>query len=133
MGYRLIAKSIERIADHATKIANTIIDMQVPLEKEMVNKISEMSSFAMEILDEACLSMFKRDYNSADEAIEKVKRIYEMEKDIIQRGGNNNEIEVIYRIKLITENIKRVAEYATDIAECVLNMTVEKTIKKNDT
>lgn len=132
LGYRLIAKSIERIADHATKIANTIIDMKVPLEKEMVNKISEMSNFAMEVLDEACLSMFKRDYNSADEAIEKVNRIYEMEKDIIQLEGNNNEIEIIYRIKLITENIKRVAEYATDIAECVLNMTVEKTIKKNE-
>ena len=39
-------------------------------------------------------------------------------------------IEVVYRIKSISENIRRVCEYATDIAECVLNMTVEKTIRK---
>lgn len=128
--YRLIVKSVERIADHATKIAKNVIDMDTPLEKDIVDKIFQMSSFALGVLDDACLSMFKKEYNSADKAIEKAMKITDMEKDIIQYASRNGNIEVVYRIKLISENIRRVSEYATDIAECVLNMTVEKTIIK---
>jgi hypothetical protein len=57
-------------------------------------------------------------------------KITDMEKDIIQYASRNGNIEAIYRIKLISEIIRRVSEYATDIAECVLNMTVEKTLRK---
>ncbi len=128
--YRLIVKSVERIADHATKIAKNVIDMNKHLEKDTVDKISQMSSFALGVLDDACLSLFKKEYNSADKAIEKAMKITEMEKDIIQYANSNGNIEVTYRIKMISENIRRVSEYATDIAECVLNMTVEKTIRK---
>ena len=32
----------------------------------------------------------------------------------------------------MTENIRRVAEYASDIAEIVLNMNIEKTLKKSE-
>ena len=35
------------------------------------------------------------------------------------------------RIKFITENLRRIAEYASDIAEIVLNMTVEHTLKQS--
>ena len=31
----------------------------------------------------------------------------------------------------MTENIRRVAEYASDIAEIVLNMNIEKALKKS--
>jgi hypothetical protein len=32
----------------------------------------------------------------------------------------------------MTENIRRVSEYASDIAEIVLNMNIEKTLKKSE-
>ncbi len=38
--------------------------------------------------------------------------------------------EEIYRIRRMTENIIRVSEYASDIAEIVLNMNIEKALKK---
>ena len=38
--------------------------------------------------------------------------------------------EGMYRIRRMTENIRRVSEYASDIAEIVLNMNIEKTLKK---
>jgi phosphate uptake regulator len=128
--YRLIVKSVERIADHATKIVKNVMEMDKPLEKDLVDKISQMSNFALGVLDDACLSLFKKEYNSADKTIEKAKEIVDMEKDIIQYASNNSNIDGIYRIKLIAENIRRVSEYATDIAEGVLNITVEKTMRK---
>jgi len=130
LGYRIIAKSTERIADHAAIIAKDIIEMETPLNKDIIEKIAEMSNFALEVLDEACLSIFKRDYESADFAIEKSRRIDTLEKGIIQVASKLTDISIIYRIKIITENIRRVAEYASDIAEIVLNMTVQQKLRK---
>lgn len=130
LGYRLIAKSVERVADHAGIIAKDIIDMKQPLNKEAVEKIDAMCTFALEVLDDACLSMFKRDYEAADRAIEKARKIDEMEKGILRTVTKPRDVSETYRIKLITENVRRVAEYASDIAEIVLNMTVQQTIRK---
>jgi len=38
--------------------------------------------------------------------------------------------EEIFSIRKIVENVKRVAEYASDIGEIVLNMNIEKILKK---
>ena len=130
LGYRLIAKSVERIADHAVIIAKDIIEMRQPLNKDIVDKLSNMSYFALEVLDDSCLSMFKRDYEAADRAIEKARKIYEMEKAILRSVSKPRDVSELYRIKLITENVRRVAEYASDIAEIVLNMTVQQTLRK---
>lgn len=128
LGYRLIAKSVERVADHAVIIAKDLVDNPRPLSKDIVEKISNMCYFALEVLDDACLSMFKRDYEAADRAIEKARKIDEMEKTILRTKPRD--VNELYRIKLITENIRRVAEYASDIAEIVLNMTVQQTLRK---
>ena len=130
LGYRLIAKSVERVADHAVIIAKDMIDMKQTLNKDTVEKIAAMSSFALEVLDDACLSMFKRDYEAADKAIERARKADEMEKAILRTAGKPRDASELYRIKLITENIRRVAEYASDIAEIVLNMTVQQTLRK---
>jgi phosphate uptake regulator len=130
LGYRLIAKSVERVADHAAIIAKDIIDMPQPANKETIDKIDEMCGFALEVLDDACLSMFKRDYEAADRAIEKARKVDEMEKAIIKSISKTKDASEMYRIKLLTENIRRVSEYASDIAEIVLNMTVQQTIRK---
>ena len=132
LGYRLIAKSVERVADHAAIIAKDIVDMHRPINKDIADKISDMCSFALEVLDDACLSMFKRDYEAADKAIEKARRIDDMEKAILRSVARPKDVNDLYRIKLITENVRRVAEYASDIAEIVLNMTVQQTLRRKD-
>lgn len=131
LGYRLVTKFVERVADHATIIAKDIVEMhQQPINKEIVEKIEEMCNFALEVLDDACLSMFKRDYEAADRAIEKARKIDDMEKSIVRSIVKPRDINEIYRIKMMTENVRRAAEYASDIAEIVLNMTVQSTLRK---
>lgn len=130
LGYRLITKSSERIADHAVLIAKDLIESRRAINPEIVKRIAEMSNFALKVLDEACLSVFKRDYSSADKAIERAREIDHLEKSIMH--GLNTQIDMndIYRVKIISENLRRVAEYGSDIAEIVLNMTVQQTLRK---
>lgn len=131
LGYRLIVKSVERAADHSANIAEDIFEMKEPIKKDVLAKITDMSNFAQEVLDDACLSLFKRDYIEAEKAIEKSKKIEGLERQVTKNSSTLMNASELYRIKFITENIRRIAEYASDIAEIVLNMTVEQTLKQS--
>jgi len=61
LGYRLIVKSVERAADHATNIATHILEIKEPVDNNVITKINKMSNFALEVLDDAILSLFNRD------------------------------------------------------------------------
>ena len=102
--------------------------MKEPLDNDIITKITNMSNFALDTLDDACLSLFKRNYEEAERAIEKSKKIVILEKQIIKNSNTLTDIDKLYRIKFITESIRRIAEYSTDIAEIVLNMNVERTL-----
>jgi len=89
-----------------------------------------MSNFAISVMDEACLALFKKDYEQAEKSIESANDIQKYEKRISDSLKTNKNEEEVFRIRRIVENVKRVAEYASDIGEIVLNMNIEKILKK---
>ncbi|MFQ5921150.1 MAG: PhoU domain-containing protein [Nitrososphaerales archaeon] len=129
LGYRLVVKSIERIADHAARISEDFVETKESIDRQILSRIGAMSDLALEVLDDACLSLFKRDYDAAEHAIERAKRIEALEGAVFKSSHGRRKASELYRIKFITENLRRIAEYASDIAEIVLNMTVEKQTK----
>ncbi|MFB5626915.1 MAG: PhoU domain-containing protein [Nitrosarchaeum sp.] len=130
LGYRLVVKNIERTGDHAAFIANDILEFKKPVKKEIVEKIQDMNEFALSVLDESCLALFKEDYVQAEKTIERTNDIAKYEKKVRDASKSLKDDEEIYRIRRITENIRRISEYASDIAEIVLNMNIEKALKK---
>ena len=131
LGYRLVVKNIERTGDHAALIAQDLLEYKKGMKKEILLKIQEMSEFAIAELDNACLSLFKEDYTQAEKTIRNTSEIVKYEKKVLDSTKHLKDHQEIYRIRRITENIRRIAEYASDIAEIVLNITIEKTLKKD--
>jgi len=130
LGYRLVVKNIERTGDHAALIAKDMLEFKKPVKKEIVEKIEEMNEFALSVLDDSCLALFKEDYVQAEKTIEKTNEIIKYEKRVRDASKSLKDDEEIYRIRRMTENIRRISEYASDIAEIVLNMNIEKSLKK---
>ena len=130
LGYRLVVKNIERTGDHASLIAKDMLEFKKPVKKEIVEKIAEMNEFALSVLDDSCLALFKEDYIQAEKTIEKTNEIIKYEKRVRDASKSLKDDEEIYRIRRMTENIRRISEYASDIAEIVLNMNIEKSLKK---
>jgi len=130
LGYRLVVKNIERTGDHATLIAQDLLEFKKGIKKEILTKIQDMSEFAISALDDACLALFKEDYTLAEKTIKKTSEILKLERRVLDSTKSLRDHEEIYRIRRLTENIRRIAEYASDISEIVLNITVEKTVKK---
>jgi len=130
LGYRLVVKNIERAGDHATFIAKDLLEFKKPVKKEILDKIQDMNKFCLSVLDDSCLALFKEDYVHAEQIIEKTFEITKYEKKIRDASKSLKDDEEIYRIRRITESIKRISEYASDIAEIVINMNIEKALKK---
>jgi len=132
LGYRLVVKNIERTGDHAAFIAKDLLEFKKSIKKEILQKLQEMNDFCLSVLDDSCLALFKEDYNQAEKTIKKINEITKFEKKVREASKSLKDDEEIYRIRRMTENIRRVSEYASDIAEIVLNMNIEKTLKKSD-
>lgn len=130
LGYRLIVKNIERVGDHATDLAKSLLEFKKPIRKSVLEPIHDMNTFALSVLDDACLSLFKKDFNQAELTVEKSSEIVKYEKKILESVKTIRDDEEVYRIRRMNENIRRIAEYASDIAEIVMNMTIEKTLRK---
>jgi len=130
LGYRVVVKNVERLGDHAVGLSQDVLDYKMPIQGKNFDRIQEMSNFAISVMDEACLALFKKDYEQAEKSIESANDIQKYEKRISDNLKTNKNEEEVFRIRRIVENIKRVAEYASDIGEIVLNMNIEKILKK---
>ena len=127
LGYRLVTKMVERTADHATNIAKYVQLLNEQLDDEFLTGIKEMNEVAISSFETSIESLFRRDYDLADSVIAKANNIVELEKKVILSTKATN-IEEATNIRLVIESVRRIAEYSMDIAEVVLNMTVESTI-----
>jgi phosphate uptake regulator len=126
LGYRVIAKAVERIADHAVKIAQDIIQLDSEIGKPAFEQISELSLFARSVFDDSIKSLFKKNYSLADSAVAKAKTIVTTESVALKAISKNLEPTKLSNIRIIIESIRRTAEYASDIAEIVLNLNVNQ-------
>jgi phosphate uptake regulator len=130
LGYRLVVKNIERTGDHAAFIASDLLEFKKSVKKEILEKLEDMNEFCQSVLDDSCLALFNEDYIQAEKIIVKTNEISKYEKKVRDASKSLKNEEEIYRIRRMTENIRRVSEYASDIAEIVLNMNIEKALKK---
>jgi phosphate uptake regulator len=129
LGYRLITKSIERMADHAVKIAQNRLALTLSIvDDAILNELRNLSDSAMSVFENAVDSLFNEDYEEADSVLESVTKTRQMEAIVLQKIIKHSPPEDLPALRLIVESILRTAEYGTDIAEIVLNMTIKDAV-----
>jgi phosphate uptake regulator len=132
LGYRVVVKNVERLGDHAVRLSQDVLDYKTPIQGKNFDRIQEMSNYAISVMDDACLALFKKGYDQAEKSIESANNIQKYEKRILGNLKIRKDEEEMFRIRKIVENVKRVAEYASDIGEIVLNTNIEKILKKSE-
>jgi phosphate uptake regulator len=127
LGYRLIAKSVERTADHSTKIAENTLQLKDTVDEKLLCKLEELSCIANTMFENSMEALFKRDYNLAEAVIERLSQVHEAEQQTVELLSGAKTEEIV-DLRLIIESIRRTAEYASDISEVVLNMNIESVL-----
>jgi phosphate uptake regulator len=121
MNLVIIARGVERIGDHAEKIAkNVLLASERGLEFDKVDEMRKLSSSGLAVLEKAIESHLLKNIKTANAAIdtgnEVVARIERLSADV---RSKHNEAAVIY--SSILDSIIRVTMYAMDIAEIAIN------------
>lgn len=126
LGYRLAAKSIERVGDHATSIAMEAIEV-TGIKKEVLEKVEEIAQLSKNVFETSVNSLLRLDTRLAEEAIERTKEAVRLEQkvsgEILAPRMFGSEASLL---KLILESVRRVAEYGADISEITIDMTVKE-------
>jgi len=126
LGYRLITKSIERTADHAVNIAENVVKIMRPFDNQIIDEIIKTSSLALSVFEEAMESLFRKDPEQANKIVQQAEKIAEGKDKLMNRVLEISDIKEVASLSLIIESVSRTIEYASDIAEIVMNMNIEE-------
>jgi phosphate uptake regulator len=130
LGYRLITKSVERMADHAVNIAQNSLALTLSgLEEELMGGLGPLSNEAVGVFEASIEALFDWSYASAEEVIGRAERIRGEEAEVVQRIIKNAAPGDVPALRLIVESVMRTAEYGADVAEVVLNLTIRDEIR----
>lgn len=127
LNYRTVISRIERIADHAALIAKRVKFLKEPLEQKTLKDVESLSNEAVSCFENSILSLIKNDHVLAEKVAMNIVNVVEKEKEItsgIRESKNSTPI------KFILEDIRRTAEYSSDIVEVVINETIHNIISE---
>ena len=126
LGYRLIIKSIERIADHATSIACQIPLIKIKGNSQILDGIIRLGEAVLSIYEKAMDSVFRMDVKQANKVISEVENLAKLENGLVKKIFESKlNTGTAIGLRLILESIKRIAEYSADIAEIVINLGIK--------
>jgi hypothetical protein len=89
-----------------------------------------MSHLALRVLGDSVEALLRRDYQLADKTVDTAENIRTFEHDVMA-DIEKDRVHDLGNIKLALENIRRTAEYASDIAEVAMNETIDEVTEKH--
>jgi phosphate uptake regulator len=121
INYFLMSKIIERIGDHAVRITKNIQNLgEKQLDPEIVEMLDSASKLAIGIFDKSMESLFKKNMQTCNDSIESVPKLVKLCDKINNLAFSKKGIVAI-SVGYMVESISRTGEYASDIAEGVMN------------
>ncbi len=123
-----ISRIIERIGDHAVRIAENVIRIaDIPLEKEIPVEIRKVSTLAIAIFDKSIVSFFTMDLKAANRNIDQIEKFEETCENINNLVLKLDPEDAIW-LRSIVESVRRAGEYAGDISESIINYLIEEKV-----
>jgi phosphate uptake regulator len=121
--YQSAARQLERVADHATKIAHLTLEFEKPVPEEVVDALYTLHEESSDIIDDGMDALFTDDSEEATElandARESVQAIDERARavDELLRELDPARAQLL---GLIVDSLSRSADYGGNIAETAL-------------
>ncbi|SFR52961.1 phosphate signaling complex PhoU family protein [Halogeometricum limi] len=121
--YQSAARQLERIGDHATKIAHLTLNFEEPVSEEVAEALEELYVEARKVVDDGMDALFTDD---PDEASRLANDAREAVQEIDERARKIDELlreldpARAQLLGLIVDSVSRSADYGGNIAETAL-------------
>ncbi len=124
--YYLMARLLERIGDHAERIArNAKVAIGQKVDNEVIEKITAASKISIKLLERSQEAWLKKDIDLANATLEGKKELYPVVAEITTLPKEHSD-EMLIAISYIAESVRRIGEYAGDLSEIIINSFIEK-------
>ncbi|KTG28388.1 phosphate uptake regulator PhoU [Haloferax profundi] len=121
--YQSAARQLERIGDHATKIAHLSLNFEQPVSEEIIAAIEELFEESKKVVNGGMDALFAEDSNEAtrlaNESRESVQEIDERARKIDELLRDLDPARA-QLLGLIVDSVSRSADYGGNIAETAL-------------
>jgi phosphate uptake regulator len=120
LGFLLVARTIERIADHAKKLANNV--KHVKIDEKMNEKIVNFSEEILSLYDESFNSFIRDSFDTANNVITQAKKLTNKTQKLYDTlYKTKTDSETIASLAIIFDSLERTRAYTIDIAESAIN------------
>jgi phosphate uptake regulator len=131
--YLLASRILERIADHAVRIAESVSILgKEATPSRLVDALDRMAAQAAESLADALESLDSRDIGKANEVIDAAHQLTRDRQQIL-RELTSKRGPLAVGLAYVLESLERSASYASDLAEIAINRAVESPPRSEET
>lgn len=122
----LVARGMERIGDHAEKIARNVINaIQAKAKFGDMAEISDLSSRSLSVLERSMESFFKMDIGSANLIIDEAEKLVQECQNLSSTIRLPSNVSAVTTTSVL-DSIVRTTMYAMDIAEIAINAAMRQ-------
>ena len=120
--YRLASDQLERISDHASKIADIIMESGEKIPNAMLDDIIKIGIISYKLVNDSVGSFTKCNVELANRVIEEHKKIGEELRRTRHPSATLNP-DAVMSLGLIADSVKRIGDYAANVAELAIDFS----------
>ncbi|MFQ5986800.1 MAG: PhoU domain-containing protein [Thermoplasmata archaeon] len=124
--FSTVAKLLERIGDHAEKIATAVVQLGTgPPESAFLTKVEDAVASALALLDKAFTSLMADDLDMANEALDAWSPLARQVDELSERVSGAEGVRLL-PLATVVDSVSRIGGYASDIAEVAINVVMSQ-------
>jgi len=125
LGYRVVVKVLERIADHIENIAKSYVQLFELQKEHRLDEFIKLTNSVVITFEKSFQALFARNSEMAEKVFHELKEIEKPYSDMSNELFKIGNIQSAILQKTMLDSLGRIASYSGDIAEIAINMSVE--------
>ena len=125
LGYRIVVKVLERIADHIENMAKSYIQLFEVQKETQLDEFIELTTNVVAIFEKSLQALFTRNNEMAEILFHELKNVEKSQSDVSKGLFKIEDIQSAILKKTMLDSLGRIASYSGDIAEVAINMSQE--------
>lgn len=121
--FAFTARDINRLVYHSTSIAKQVTTSRgKKVDIEILNLISEMSTVALKMQNEAVIAFLNKDWKLAITVMDEMGKVRDLEERLMRKAiATTKNMEMILSIQVIARALRRIAGHSVAIADNAMN------------
>ena len=121
--YMQAASNLERIADHASRIAEIAGKSECTLNVEIAEELSKLEPIIVELLEDSVSCLLQTDSGKANKIIDRALYIRKISEDMTNPINLRNGEKMLVGL-IVASSIERMLDYIMNLGELAINLSI---------